>query len=71
MKKIAVLAIFAGAMSFASCKKNYTCTCTTTEPGYPNITSSTTIKDTKSKAKTTCSNESATVGSVATTCAIQ
>lgn len=33
MKKISILAIAFVAISFASCKKDYTCTCTTTGGG--------------------------------------
>jgi len=50
MKKITLLAVL--AISFASCKKNYTCECS--GAGYPTV--SATFKDTKSKAKTSCDN---------------
>lgn len=33
MKKISILTIAFAAISFASCKKDYTCTCTTTGGG--------------------------------------
>jgi hypothetical protein len=59
MKKITLLAIVACAFSLASCKKDYTCECTTTYNGIT-ATGSTTIKDTKKKAKDACEKESTT-----------
>lgn len=66
MKKITLLAVAFVAISFASCKKNQTCTCTTTYGG-TSVSSSATIKDTKKKAKEACEKGSA--GYV--TCSIQ
>ena len=70
MKKITLLAVAFVAISFASCKKNYTCECSAGGV----VFSTTTIKNTKSKAKTTCealsSNYTAVYGSGAT-CAIK
>lgn len=51
MKKIAsVAAIALFALAFTSCKKDYTCECSANGQ----VLGSTTIKDTKSKAKTAC-----------------
>jgi hypothetical protein len=74
MKKITLLAVAALAITFTSCKKDYTCTCTTTYAGIT-ATSSTTLHDTKSNATTACekSNASTTVGGYtqSTSCAIK
>lgn len=57
MKKITLLAIAALAISFASCKKDYTCTCTTTYTIGGSGTSTTVHKGvTKSQAKANCVN---------------
>ncbi len=57
MKKVFLFAAVITAFSFASCKKDYTCTCTSTAAsGAAGITTSTTIHDTKSKATTACNN---------------
>ncbi len=71
MKKVFLFAAVITAFSFASCKKDYTCTCTTTAAsGVPGVTTSTTIHDTKSKATTTCNN--ATTASAGTeTCSVK
>ncbi len=70
MKKVLLLAIIATAFGMTSCKKDYTCTCTTTvydTDVTPNtiltgpITTSTTIEDKKSDATTACEKETATV----------
>jgi hypothetical protein len=53
MKKILLVAAVAG-LSMVSCKKDYTCTCTVTAAGVVSGTTSTTIKDTKSKAEDAC-----------------
>ncbi len=52
MKKITLLAIAFVAVSFASCKKDYTCSCTTAGATTPYYT--TTIHNTKSAATTAC-----------------
>ena len=66
MKKSLFLAAVA-SLFFASCKKDYTCTCTTTSAGV-SATASTTIKDTKKNAKDACEagNTSSTVGGITT-----
>ena len=55
MKKMLFLGSFA-VLGLASCKKEYTCTCTGYIDGVavPGSASSTTIKDTKSKATDAC-----------------
>jgi hypothetical protein len=53
MKKITLLAVAALAMTFASCKKDYTCECTSTTAGI-SATASTTINETKKKATDAC-----------------
>jgi hypothetical protein len=55
MKKV-ILAFGFGLFLLASCKKDYTCTCTASMDGvaYPALSSSVTIKDTKSKAVESC-----------------
>jgi hypothetical protein len=72
MKK--VLLVAAVAFAFASCKKDYTCECTTTTAGI-SVTASTTVKDTKKKATDAC-EKGTTSSSVAgisssTTCKIK
>jgi hypothetical protein len=52
MKKITLIAIAFVAVSLASCKKDYTCTCTTTGSATPNITKIIGVK--KSAAKANC-----------------
>lgn len=61
MKKLLVtLSIISIAFIFGSCKKEYTCECTTTMTGFGTTTSSTTIKDTKNNAKDACEGGSST-----------
>lgn len=62
MKKIVLAAvILTGSMAFMSCKKNYTCECSidtyVNNVAISSVTTSTTIKDTKSKAKKQCEVE--------------
>ncbi len=76
MKKVILSLVVVAALSTVSCKKNYTCQCTTTYSGVfagtPNTVTNTTIDNTKSKAKTACDGLSSTVaGASSTTCAIQ
>ena len=52
---------FLASMGFTSCKKDYTCTCTTTIDLFGEKTTtktSTTINDTKKKAKDACEGAS-------------
>jgi hypothetical protein len=55
MKNLFILTVFA-LIALTSCKKDYTCECKYYEDGYLYNTGTTTIKDTKSKAKTSCDN---------------
>ena len=64
MKKVLLLAIVATAFGMTSCKKDYTCTCTTN-----GISASVTIKDTKSKAREEC--EKGTNSLINMTCVIK
>ena len=75
MKKIILFAAFALVGStFTSCKKDYTCTCVTKVTGYPDQTTTLTIKDvSKSDAKKSCdasasSTSGGTTGSI--TCSL-
>ena len=52
MKKITLLAIACVAISFVSCKKDYTCSCTKTGEKEPYYT--TTFNNTKSAAQASC-----------------
>ena len=73
MKKVILSLVVVAVLSTASCKKNYTCTCTTTFTGgtSPNVTTTTTIDNTKSKATTACNGLASSVAGVAsTTCSI-
>ncbi len=66
MKKIFLFAVIAvvGA-SFASCKKDYTCTCTVKVSGQPDQTVSATIKNvTKSDATKSCDGSVSTYNAV-------
>ena len=67
MKKLTVLTVVLAAFSFASCKKERTCVCTT------NVGTevSTSERATKKKAKSHCEAKSTTSGGLTTTCKIQ
>jgi len=52
MKKITLIAIVFTAASLVSCKKDYTCTCTTTGVATPTVTKIVGVK--KSAAKVNC-----------------
>lgn len=70
MKKITLLAAVIIAASFASCKKDYTCECTTSGNG-SSITTTSTVNGKKKDVKTACENGSSTFGSVTTVCSIK
>ncbi len=74
MKKVLAVAAFA-AFGLMSCKKDYTCECTTTSAGVSSGTTSITINDTKKKATEACegSSSSSTVFGVVieSSCAIK
>ena len=67
MKKVLFVAAL-GMLTLASCKKDYTCECTTTIGGFSS-SASTTINATKKDAKTACENGSN--ASTYTTCVIK
>jgi hypothetical protein len=73
MKKLFPLALIAvAAMTFTSCKKDYTCKCTYNLAGVNTEAGSFTIHDTKSNAKSNCDGKSATYSTlVGVSCAIQ
>lgn len=67
MKKILVFGIL-GLFIFASCKKDWTCTCTSSIGG----SSSSTITDkTKSDAKAECDGGDASAGGITIDCELQ
>ncbi len=73
MKKVLLIAAVAG-MAMVSCKKDYTCECTTKDNGTVMGTSSVTIKDTKKNADEACSGKASTTGggtTISTECAIK
>ncbi len=71
MKKgIILIAAIAVAGIFSSCKKDYTCTCSTTSGSYT-VSASTTLHDTKSNAKTACEKGTSTYSGVTVTCEIK
>ena len=53
MKKLTILAVATLAISFASCKKDQTCTCTETGSGYVIVTT-TKAKSTKKQGEAWC-----------------
>ncbi|MNK01937.1 hypothetical protein D3C87_197520 [compost metagenome] len=65
MKKLALVAFGVSLFAMTSCKKEYTCTCTVSAGGFSG-SASTTIKDTKKKAKDACEKEN----DATTTCKI-
>jgi len=69
MKKLTLLAITALTISLASCKKNYTCNCTTFST-VPETTSSSNYHETKSKAKDDCTSKNTTTAGATTVCNI-
>jgi hypothetical protein len=71
MKKLTLSLVAIAALSFASCKKNYTCECTYKISGIPDTKQSFTFKNTKSKAKTSCDALSISAGSSSTSCVIK
>ena len=68
MKKVLLFAVVLGAVSFSSCKKDYDCTCTTTNSGTELSKTTVTLEDlSKSEAEDACST-SVTVGTMTTAC---
>ncbi len=74
MKKLFVLGAFA-MFVFASCKKEYTCSCITTSAGVQTGTTNSTIEDTKKNAEEACDKGDASISvlgvSTATECSIK
>lgn len=68
MKKVLLVAV-AGLFVLASCKKDYTCTCTVSGP-QGSISASETINGTKKDAQAECEEGSASSGGYTTTCKI-
>ncbi|MCG8576274.1 MAG: hypothetical protein MI810_15400 [Flavobacteriales bacterium] len=69
MKRIILSSFIAlGVLAFTSCKKDYTCECTTTTAGV-SATASTTITDTKKNATESCDagDATTTVGGITAT----
>lgn len=67
MKKVTFIAIAAFfTLSLASCKKDWTCKCTSTAAGF-SATSEVTINATKKDAEDAC-DATATAGGATTTC---
>lgn len=69
MKKVFIVASLS-IFVLASCKKDYTCECTTSGSGI-SATVSSTVKATKKDAKEACENGSSSVAGVTTTCKIK
>ena len=70
MKNLAVVLLMAGFVSFglSSCKKDWTCTCTTTVLGQTS-TSTVTLKDLKkSEAEDACEGYQVSAGGVSASC---
>ncbi|MCX6197480.1 MAG: hypothetical protein NTY55_12685 [Flavobacteriia bacterium] len=65
MKNLFILTVFA-LTALTSCKKDYTCECTTYLDGVSIGSGSETIKDTKSKAKDECDKGDASDSSTGT-----
>lgn len=74
MKKITLVAVAAISMSlFASCKKDYTCTCKVTVSGSTADATQTFPKTSKSTAKTACESYETTlkVGGATAECSLK
>lgn len=67
MKKVLLFAVVLGAVTLTSCKKDYTCTCTTSGNGV-NSSASTTINATKSDAEDACTASTSSAFGFTTTC---
>lgn len=67
MKKVLFVAVL-GMLTLASCKKDYTCECTTTVLGFSS-SATTIVKGTKKDAKAACEN--GTNATTYTTCVIK
>ena len=70
MKKFTLFAVTALAISLASCKKNYTCSCTVFST-VPVTTSESNYHETKSKATDDCTGKNTTSAGATTVCHIE
>lgn len=70
MKKFLLIAVVIVA-GLSSCKKDYTCECTTSVSGSDDISASTTINASKKDAEEACENGTSSVGGVSVTCEIK
>lgn len=72
MKKAIMIAFVAG-LAMASCKKDYTCECTTKDSSgtIPSVTASATAKMKKSEAEDWCTGQKSTVGTITTSCELK
>lgn len=72
MKKVLAIAIL-GTLTLASCKKDRTCECVTTNSADAtvNIKQTTTINGTKSDAEAACNEGDVSVGTLSTACELK
>lgn len=72
MKKILLVAAVA-SLSLVSCKKEYTCECTTTDSSDPSFTMSASVTATmkKSEADSWCGGQKSSVGTISTSCKLK
>ncbi len=66
MKKLLLLVAVTASFTFASCKKNYTCTCKDNS----GFSASVTIHDTKKKATAACTADASAYAGSGITCSI-
>lgn len=71
MKKIMFSALVLGLFAFSSCKKDYTCECTTTVSGQQPTIVTSIVNGTKSEAKSSCENGSSSAGGFTINCVIK
>lgn len=68
MKKVMILAAALFAVSFTSCKKEYTCECTYTNT---TLNSTSTIKSTKKDAEDKCNTLSSAAAAIGGSCTLK
>lgn len=68
MKKVLLFVAVVFAASFASCKKDYQCECTTTAGTVSTTATGGTFKETKKKAEEACEADSQSYGTVSVDC---
>lgn len=74
MKKVMILVAAFAVVGLTSCKKDWTCECTTSDSSgtLDDVSASVTLTDlNKSDAETACSGNEVTVGTLSTTCELQ